>query len=118
MKKKIEKLVIDRKKWGRTATGGNLLNNEGKMCCLGFQCRAVGFKPKEIRGKGMPADVDVSAKRLQKVAWLVDGSEGNSTVVAEKLALINDDWDTTDKQKEKAITKLFANNGIEVTFIN
>lgn len=42
-------LVIDRSKWVRGPNGHScLLNDDGKMCCLGFLALADGMLPEEI----------------------------------------------------------------------
>lgn len=61
-KKKILKVVVNRKKWARGGEGGNssLLNTRGNMCCLGFAAMATGkVKRKDIRDRGGPEDLDV-----------------------------------------------------------
>ena len=139
----MKTLIIDRKKWGRGRTGGSLLTDEfsevtGKMCCLGFFSRNCGFKPKEIRGIGLPEEVienlmnDVDTygtmtkaetkeklfNKLKKRGFDLKSFKKIGTGLANKLALINDNTDTTDETKERKITELFGKVGIKVKFVN
>ena len=104
-------LVIERKKWRRGAGEDNgcekrglgkgpvtLLNDKGYMCCLGFDARAWGFTPKQIRGLGRPDDIPVDetpedyAKTHTRTIWLVD-----------KAIEINDDSTLTEEQREEKL---------------
>lgn len=67
-RKKAKVLVIDRRKWRRGGDGvmcmlndkfggTALLNDRGKMCCLGFDAKACGVPRSIILKEGMPDDV-------------------------------------------------------------
>lgn len=130
MAKKLKKLIIDRRRWGRGSNGGSLLDSSNNMCCLGFQCINLGFKKRDLMGQGMPGDLvdgvtengkdrkqSVIEKRSNKLSWLVEGDRRKrSSNVAVKLAGINDDNDTTDAEKEEQIISLFLENGVKVIF--
>lgn len=60
----IKKLVIDRALWGK----GALLQEDGKMCCLGHLGRACGVDKNYLRpflhyGLGYPDDMSQSQGR-------------------------------------------------------
>lgn len=115
------KLVIDRKKWGRGELFGMLLNDAGKMCCLGFLGLACGLPENVIRDVAMPANVfGKSAKRNNdKWAKMINrGGGDDSTRLAKSLAVINDNTNTSDKQKERKITQKFKTIGVDVKFKN
>lgn len=110
------KLVIDREKWGRGPTGGSLLNEDGKMCCLGFAALSCGFKSDDIRGFLMPRSVKGDAKKNKKIWAILTQSKVDSS--PDILASTNDHCRTTDRQKESAIKKEFKKIGVEVVFKN
>jgi hypothetical protein len=122
--KELRELIIDRKKWGRGDTGGELLNYDGLMCCLGFEARALGCTKKAIQDTAMPADiVNADPKLAKKFSWLVNADEIKTNLYGDSkdaltLAKLNDDRTTSDKFKEREIKKIFKRNGIKVTFIN
>jgi hypothetical protein len=125
--KKVKSLVIDRRKWGRNnkdgeKSGSYLRNNKeekddygksiaGKMCCLGFACRAFGISAQKLNDNGIPSDI--THNRLESIIpeWLLRFGGDTS-----KLANINDSAQWSDKQKEAKITKIFAKHGIKVKF--
>lgn len=125
---KMRKLTIDRRKWDRATkavNSGKLLNSDGLMCCLGFECRAIGFTKKAILNIGMPSGL-ISAKQLlqrdtkfgkliKKLGWLVNDRGYNTTDVLA-LAEINDNSITTDDYKENKIVKIFAKHNVKVVF--
>lgn len=110
------KLIIDREKWLRGEESDNsflLRKEDKKMCCLGFYALACGLDQIDICQKREP--VNVCSLLSGKADWLLEnGSNGlmNSTYASE-LMCIND----VDGNEEK-ITKIFADNGVEVEFIN
>lgn len=122
----MEKLIIDRTKWrtgscGETATGKGdtaLLNKEGFMCCLGFECLRRGFTEDEISGQPEPETM-IFDDRFEKDRFgdMVNDSGHNKSWVDQAIS-INDDILTTLKEKEEKIQKIFAGQGIEVEFIN
>lgn len=121
-------VTVKRSRWLHGTGAGSLLE-DGKMCCLGFACREVGLKPKEIRGHGMPADTmadlicdkSISKKRektlLEKLKGLLDVSVAtqhedayiDSSKVADTLSGINDNEITKDfQEKPKGWTGRFT----------
>ena len=111
----METLIIDRKTWrtgdyGRNKTGDGdtkLFNNEGYMCCLGFECLRRGFSKEQILNMYGPCDLDDNP---------LSGQEGEKFVT--DAININDDVNSTLKEKEAQIKKLFAEHNIDVQFIN
>lgn len=130
MKKRLRTLTIDRTKWGRNNSAGELSggalrqndksspSNIGKMCCLGFACSKLGVTDKQMTTLtdfkliGLPNDLSKSEKeKLPK--WLF--GEGDDV---DKLASVNDNCLLSDTQKEKRIITIFARHGVKVKFIN
>lgn len=131
--KKLKKLTIDRRKWGRGNTGGSLLNKNGLKCCLGFACTALGFKNRDILDEGIPSDLvstytkekarskSVEKSRAKKLDWLVEengSGKFRASSAVNQLVGINDDSLTSDNYKEAEITRIFKENGVKVKFIN
>lgn len=122
----MEKLIIDRTKWrtgsyGETATGKGdtaLLNKEGFMCCLGFECLRRGLNEDEILGQPEPETM-IFDDRFEKDRFgdMVNDSGHNRSWVDQAIS-INDDMLTSLKEKEEKIQKIFAGQCIEVEFIN
>lgn len=122
MKKKYTHVTIDRKKWFRGDGGlkSSLRLPGGKQCCLGFACRALGLKAKQILNRGMPSDVDYS----EIIPGLTTESPGGSfnsksnTMFSEKAARINDLDDINDRSREKQLKALARQNGFIFKFVN
>jgi hypothetical protein len=119
-------LKINRRLWGRGVTGGLLRSFTGKQCCLGFACRASGFKVSEIQGHGMLSDID-DLETLKKQAavfpilgklFKVDKHDlADNSKLAYDAAGINDDIMLSDKQREKKLTTLFKKHGVAIEFV-
>jgi len=116
-------MLQDHDKWGSVA----LLNDRGKMCCLGFDALACGVPIDAIRGFTSPEEVpfeclepDVT-KRYAK-GRVREGSFGiyhNSDFVNEAME-INDDSTISDEQREARLIPLLKRIGgyDKVTFID
>ncbi len=108
MGKKI--VTLSRKKWSRYGTskgnrlpgyetGGSAINSlrcdDGKMCCLGFICRSLGFPAKDLTNEG-------DTPRLSGM----DGMPDWYDCASGELIAINDDQKTDDAHKIKQINKI------------
>ena len=128
-KKKIE-IVIARSKWrtgfynGNSTGKGevNLLNKEGYKCCLGFI--ASEFRPSNKRIKGIctPSECNFSIPDLNKY-YEKNEDEGDpagfyDSDLTNNAIEINDDSDTTQKQKEVALKKLFKDSCYKLKFVD
>lgn len=109
--KRIRSLTISRRRWLRGG-GGSLLEN-GKMCCLGFGCRAAGVPAKSIDGLGLPNDLDVVVPAFSKTS---DSGPVN-TVLSERAHVINDDETIDDAQRERLLRALFKRHGVALRFV-
>lgn len=133
----MKKLIIDRKTWyrGQRADTSKLLRNDGMRCCLGFYLQSCGMDDQGNRGTiemGTPASLlnDVGAEIPEEAQWLIDmvGSDAaNDCICAEnskecqRLMSLNDVPSSSvypESDREMAITKIFAEHGIAVEFIN
>jgi len=122
-KSPIKKFRINRKEWMRFQKGkhtdfsyeAELLDCKGMKCCLGFYSLARGINKKYIENKYEPSDLvkENEAYMLPELCSL----NGNSKI-ANRLMEINDNENTSDEQKEKAIKNNFKKLGVEVEFYN
>ena len=119
--------VIDRKRWLRVKQDENteasvlFSSDSKKMCCLGFYSRACGVSINTLRGKATPEDIyenvlhEPTKKNYEKkIAILLDDS--SDSFFSNSLMSANDNYDTSDSEKEASIKKIFAEKKIKVTF--
>lgn len=120
------KLVIKRSEWARGERVGLsniLLGADGMKCCLGFFALSCGIPKKDIDQKSCPADV-ISKKWPE---WLVKNRgkplalhlfKGQTdTAISVQLISINDDKSLMWNTREAKLRKLFAEQGVDVTFV-
>jgi len=108
----LKKLVIDRSKWLRSRLGkervdGKLLNEWGKMCCLGFDCHYLHNVPR-----------DNLAQRHEPCTYKLPCSLNKPD--QQQAIRINDRGvgfkDIAEAEQERLIAELFLKNGVEVIF--
>lgn len=100
-------VVVDRKTWlrGEGSYSSFLLRpNDGKMCCLGFACKALGLRDHEIELVGEPCELD----------W--DHPLRRADV--KSLVVANDDTDITDDTREARLIEDGQRIGLNFSFIN
>jgi hypothetical protein len=107
-------LVIDRSKWlrGEGDKSALLRASDGKMCCLGFYCLAVGLTENQIRNKGFPQYLYDNPLEKTEGKWLVDG--GMDVIF---LTDYNDSGALPEKVREEKLTEIFATHGVTVKFV-
>ncbi len=123
------KVQIDRKTWLR-GVGSNdsvykvrLRTEEGEQCCLGFVCKKLGLKNKDILDVGRPGHLvryDNFAQRNAKeklTPVLLKVKEPTEKAWVEEAITINDDSLMSETEREEKLTKLFAKNGLDVKFV-
>jgi hypothetical protein len=101
---------INRHTWLRGE--GSLLSyllrpSDQRRCCLGQALGDAGMVDDDLNGNKSPAELDVVPKQWQ---WLVHSA------AASLLMRINDNIELTPGQREAQLTKVFAENGVEVEF--
>lgn len=119
------KLVIERKRWLRGHSDGVLLNTEGKMCCLGFACDALGAEPDAMLGAGTPEDLDELFQGLTRLPETYKeedlafkrGTRYFDTNVVDDAVEANDSMHITDAEREPKIKEILARAGFEVEFV-
>lgn len=94
----------------------SMLNEQGNLCCLGHYCRQMGVPDKYMQRNGLPCTVALHGgyNIPDLVEWC--GGDVYSTPLAIRAADINDDPSIRDDERERQLTALFAEDGIEVEF--
>lgn len=115
------KVVIDRQRWLRGEGSDRSLllrEGDGKMCCLGFVCRAVGMGEADIVNQGAPNERSVAPLWARMLPGLLGGGElGLWTGRAiDDLVYCNDDVTISPIAREQFITQYLAELGVDVTF--
>lgn len=121
----IKELIIKRSKWltpeKSLGAGSYLLNEMGLMCCLGFAAIKLGLTEDEIVGYTYIASTDVDnldnfSQFCQRNSLVANGI-GN-TKLSSEVAIINDDNQINNEEREKQLIKLFGENNIILSFID
>jgi hypothetical protein len=116
------KYIIDRTKWlrGEGFEHSKLLREiDQKMCCLGQIALQCGIAGSDLLGTNTP-DV-VGLERFPKwfqTATKTRPPESSRHSDVSKAMMINDERNTTDAEKEKALWSIFLSHGDELEFIN
>lgn len=115
------KLTIKRSKWyrGNGEVESMLLNENGKMCCLGFLAIKCNLKKKEIRWQPSPIDVfrDGAQFTSNTFAKLIDEGKYFNSPISVQLMSANDDAYIKGSKRESLIKKLMGKIGVDVRFI-
>lgn len=129
-KNELIELRIDRKKWVRGGNGETqLLNREGRMCCIGFLCRAVGLSKDEIerypvvgdliRSRPQETDSQRNARiqSYQAAGILKAGKAPRDPAWINRCYDLNDDGSIVDEERERKLIKTFADKaGVTLKF--
>lgn len=113
--KKVRQFTIKRSEWLHFGnnTFSCLKDNSGNKCCLGFYAEALG-NPARINSyhtAGNPAVIDAEWPK-----WLV--LNGENTDKCLMLIDVNDKFYSRDRDRERRIKQLFAQNGVLVKFVD
>lgn len=137
---KKKKLSIDRSKWVRGGVeeyGESLLLNDlGSMCCLGFYCvQVLGLEYSDIKGLGdilgdfICNEVKLSSKHAEGIEleeyeddeslrWKYIYKKSLGCMVDREISFlsVNDDEELSEEERERKLTELFSEIGVEVEF--
>lgn len=122
---KITAFTIFRDTWDR---GGkrqtSLLCYDGKRCCLGFFGQACGLADSMMLHTPDPDALDEASKKaLEKVGaeWLFEEKDEyghRQSKATDHLINANDNELFTEDARELEVARIFAENGITVTFVD
>lgn len=121
-------LVIDRKVWDRGYSGPKLLRFIGflaqrKQCCVGCYLTALGMKDEDIYDELTVRIVRDSGRYTPPEAeWLFEMSDSPTgdykVTVEDTLTDLNDMVILDDADRERQIAEIFAQHGVNVTFVD
>jgi len=125
------KYIIDRSKW---VCGGDrenlgesrLLNDLGRMCCLGQICLAHKINTDLLFEVGDPLTVALENNGANVPDWLVEivgaDESGNTkyqqTKIVKEMIMVNDDTHLTQRDREKKLKELTKKAGHTLVFKN
>jgi hypothetical protein len=107
--------VVQRSKWLRgRKEGAVLLDESGRMCCLGFVSEQCGVPTAALLGTGVPNRLpDTSGRPLLGLLlryWT------KHTSLAVRAVEWNDALGITDTERESQLSALFAQHGYTLRF--
>ena len=116
--KKTFSFVINRAKWLRPTKANprpesQLLDAEGKMCCVGIFLRACKMPKKVLLHHGVAADLTMPLPKRGR--FLLE--EPYNSELAHRLYQTNDRVGISAKTREFKIKSLFARANVAVTFV-
>lgn len=112
--KDVKEFTIDRARWLCAPTQGYedselYRESDRKMCCLGFYARALGARVKDIKHKDCPSN----AKSVHWTDWVL---ENGLNSLSTKDMIEENDFEVSNKMRERKIRGLFAKHGVKVKF--
>lgn len=109
--------------WNPNALGegecAELLNVNGYMCCLGLFAKQKRIPKKDMLELSSPEDLANAIGKVYDPAFVeFDMDTYNDTDLANELMGINDDYETTYKEKIELIRKKLEKHGHTLKVIN
>ncbi len=108
-------VTIKRSKWLRGTGEGCLLDDKGKMCCLGFLAREAGFSSDEILNKQQPQELSRCILNLSVIL-----SEGMDALIETNICVVlmsnNDDRGIGEAAREEGIKEWGQKIGVDFKF--
>jgi hypothetical protein len=117
------KLVINRKIWlrGEGSEKSYLRRGDGKQCCVGIYCSALGVPEDELTG-------NVDATRIQKnstlPSWLFctpgrmySSRDANEAYQINDQVVLSDTPVESESERERLIAEIFARHDVQVEFV-
>lgn len=115
-----EKLIIDVKTWLHREGGEMsklLRNGDGKRCCMGIYLQNNhGVKPDDMLHVACPSFLDPRIKK-HLPHWLFDPVLEQDSQAVCFLMRANDDLDASEEDTRGNISRLFAEVGVDVGFV-
>lgn len=112
--------VVRRSKWLRGLSSREtwLLDDAGRMCCLGFVAEQCGVATSALLHVDAPVCVTPSESRKLEPALLKSCGDGDSrhTALTCDAIGINDDPSLSDPRREAKLAALFAKHGYRLRF--
>ena len=120
------KVVVERSKWlrGEGWEKSKLLRStDGKMCCLGFACLAMGATEEQINNMNSPTMVCNMGGGLElPMLTMVDTDHLGRRLIhkdpVSEAMMINDERILSESAREARLTQLLAKVGIDLEFVD
>lgn len=119
MSEKLKTVVVDRARWARGGCNpASRLKVVGHdmYCCLGFCGLEAGYTPRQLAGRGFPAEVGDKGGWRESFPALLTEKAGDS-VIGRQLAETNDALGTSPRVREAALKRQGKKAGIRFKFI-
>ena len=120
------KFILDRSKWlcgdksfeinknGNNSLGSELWDPHKKRgCCLGNLALACGVSKNDLQDHGMPTEINIP--NILKFLTLPGKLPGANR--EKDYAIVNDDKEISQKEREKRLKKLMKEDGIDIQFV-
>jgi hypothetical protein len=126
-KVKLVTVRVNRKRWLRAKKQKEEIFSsylyrpcDGKMCCLGFACRAVGMSVKDIHGQLRPGNVGDQLRATSLRGLVNPKTTDNDSRVAQRMMDLNDALPKgmTPTARERKLRELGKKAGIRFVFFN
>ena len=120
---KLTKVVVKRSKWLRgNPVRSVLLNESGRMCCLGFAGLKAGLSKADIWGLGAPSEVSAEAAGILQHSTMrglcrADFNFSVNTRTCNALMKTNDKPNVPLPTRESKLRELGKKVGIRFTFV-
>ena len=115
-------VVVDRETWLRGKPDeAALLTNKGKMCCLGFACKAAGYDDADIFMLGTISSTQSRREIAEELMFLTSPNDNVGLVnsmVHDQLTGTNDSYEYSEEERERNIIKLGLEVNINFSFVN
>lgn len=125
----MKEYTIDRSKW---VCGGkrfskklgmtHMLNDKGRMCCLGQIYEAEGVSREDLIDETSPFSVWI-AKKINPTDWMLTIKESNACVirqdhsrVSKQMMRVNDDDNLNQKERENKLKELALKVDVKLKF--
>ncbi len=120
------KVVVERSKWlrGEGWEKSKLLRSkDGKMCCLGFACLAMGATTVQISDMNSPTMACNMGGVLELPMLTMVGADHPSRRLVNKAPvdeamMVNDERFTSESAREAKLTELLAQVDIDLEFVD
>lgn len=107
--------TIDRSKWRK----GTMLDDDGRMCAMGFVAEAIGIPKTHFKHSGRPNIYNPEDRKKWGEAGFLKCNGSNIPVligVVDKVIRTNDNSKIDTKTREKKLKEIFSEVGIKLKF--
>ncbi len=123
----MKQVIVDRKHWNRGFKlffKSRFVDEKGNRDIFGFCFEQFGIKKANLKNQMWPSDLatNLNGEFPTEMNWSVEFAECRRMLLNSELARqvmdINDTKKLTEEERENKLSTLFANNSVELQFIN